>query len=79
VRERPEARGTLFLFRDSYSDELLPFLAEDFARTVALYSHVVDGAQVRAAGATVVVLQVLERLLDDLLKPAVRLEQACGG
>jgi hypothetical protein len=74
----PQASGTLLLFRDSFAEELTPFLAEDFGRIDSHLEHRLDGALVHAARPTAVMLEIVQRNVRRLREGPQRLEQACG-
>ncbi|WP_025101294.1 alginate O-acetyltransferase [Burkholderia sp. A1] len=75
--ENPNAEGTLLLYRDSFADELIPFLGEDAHRLYTLRRTDIDGALVRRAQPRAVVLEIVERSLSHLLDAPVNLDQAC--
>lgn len=62
----PGARGRLLLYGDSFSELMLPFLAQRFGQVTAIRRAQIDDADITAAQPDVVVLEVLERLLGGL-------------
>lgn len=62
----PKAQGRLLLYGDSFSEQMLPFLAQSFAHVTAIRRVSVEDADIAAERPDVVVLEVLERLLGGL-------------
>lgn len=69
----PDATGRLLLYGDSYSELMLPFLAQRFEQVTAVRRAQIDGTEITSVRADVVVLEVLERLLAGLEAPPVAL------
>jgi alginate O-acetyltransferase complex protein AlgJ len=63
--ERADAKLTrLVLFRDSFAGHLIPFLAEDFQRTVSVWDHRLDRAVVEHEQPALVITELVERSLE---------------
>lgn len=77
--ENPKSAAPIraLLYRDSFSEALLPYLAEDFRRLHAAYGHAVDGRLVREVQPDMVVIELIERNLRGLTQPNRDLDQAC--
>ncbi|VVE21778.1 alginate O-acetyltransferase [Pandoraea cepalis] len=58
--------GRLLLYKDSFSGELLPFVAEDFAATWSYLGRDMDGNEIRRRKPTVVALQIVQRNIKML-------------
>jgi alginate O-acetyltransferase complex protein AlgJ len=69
--------GNLLLYRDSFSDALMPFLAADFHRMYSFLSNVIDGKRVQQAQPKVVMLEIVERNLRNLVQGPVDMASAC--
>ena len=54
----------LVLFRDSFAGHLIPFLAEDFQRTVCVWDHNFDRAVVEREQPALVITELVERSLE---------------
>jgi len=75
--ENTGARGRMVIFHDSFGNYLLPFLAEDFSRLVAVSGRL-DGALVKAEAPGVVVLEAVERNLATLVDPPLAIDSPCN-
>lgn len=62
----PKAQGRLLLYGDSFSEQMLPLLAQRFGHVAAIRRAQVDADDIAAERPDVVVLEVLERLLGGL-------------
>ena len=63
--ELADARLTrLVLFRDSFAGHLIPFLAEDFQRTVCVWDHNFDRGVVEHEQPAIVITELVERSLE---------------
>lgn len=69
----PGAKGRLLLYGDSFSELMLPFLAQRFGQVTAIRSAQIDEADITTARPDVIVLEVLERLLGGLEAGPLRL------
>lgn len=69
----PSVKGRLLLYGDSFSELMLPFLAQRFGQVTAIRRAQIDDADITAARPDVVVLEVLERLLGGLEAGPLRL------
>jgi len=70
------ARGRMMIFHDSFGLYLLPFLAEDFARLVAVSGRI-DGALIKANAPDAIVLETVERNLATLVDPPLSIDSPC--
>ena len=75
--ESATGSGNLLLYRDSFSDSLMPFLAEDFHLMYSFLGHRIDGSRVRQAHPKAVVLEIVERNLRHLTDGPVNMDSAC--
>ena len=66
--ENPNGAGKLLCWRDSFGVSLYPYLAEDFERSKFSRSTTYDLAQVETEGPSAVMIELVERNLDYLLK-----------
>lgn len=64
--ENPEGSGALLMFRDSFGDDLLPYLAETFQTCWFTKTWPCIMNDVETIGATDVILERVERSLPDL-------------
>lgn len=76
---RPGGSLRLLIYRDSFATAWMPFLAESFAQTTAIWQPGIHGEHIRRTRPDVVVLELVERLAHGLLEPPRELERACGG
>jgi hypothetical protein len=58
----------LLMYRDSFAEQLIPFLVPHFSRSVFISSYRIDLQQVRKEKPDIVVLEIVERNLDSLLE-----------
>ena len=66
--ENPRGDGSLFMFRDSFANALLPFMAQTFE--TAVFSRETPYNLCEAVQYDTVVLEIVERNLQNLLKTA---------
>lgn len=67
--ENPDAGGTLYMYRDSFGNSLLPFFASAYGRATFTKSFpMVLSNDLPAASADVFVMELVERNIDWLLK-----------
>ncbi|VVD89768.1 alginate O-acetyltransferase [Pandoraea horticolens] len=64
--ENRSGHGRLLLYKDSFSGELMQFIAEDFANTWTYLGRDIDGDEVRRRKPTVVALQIVQRNIKTL-------------
>jgi alginate O-acetyltransferase complex protein AlgJ len=79
---RAEGQSRLLLYRDSFAEEMLPFLAEDFAEVTAIWQAVLVGDHVMRAKPNLAILEFSEQYLWGLRDPPIGLEhlrRACNG
>lgn len=78
--DNPNASGNLMLYRDSFSEELLPFLAEDFNQLYAIWTYKIDGNDIRQVKPDVVILEIVERHISLLKAPEAlqNMQNACS-
>jgi alginate O-acetyltransferase complex protein AlgJ len=62
----PQAQGRLLLYGDSFSEQMLPFLAQRFGHVAAVRRAQIDARDIKNEQPDVVVLEVLERLIGSL-------------
>ena len=66
--ENPDAAGSLLCWRDSFGISLYPYLAESFGKAKFSRSTAYDLAQMETEEISVVMIELVERNLDYLLK-----------
>jgi hypothetical protein len=76
LSRNPSARGRVVVFGDSFAERMVQFLAQHF-NEVHRYLGVFEGPVIARHQPQLVLLQIAERYLDELLKPPIRLGQAC--
>lgn len=64
--ENPDRTGTLLMFRDSFGNNLYPFLAEDYGRAVFSRAMPYQMSLLDETGADTVVIELVERNLSYL-------------
>lgn len=65
ITQNPNARGKAILFRDSFADNLVPFLGHHFGETIYLWRHNWDYAFIEQEKPTVLIDEVLERTFNQ--------------
>lgn len=73
----PKQQGRLLVYGDSFSEQMLPFLAQRFGEVTGVRQARIDGHDFQTSHPNIVVLEVLERLLAGLEAPPVNLAGLC--
>jgi hypothetical protein len=79
IARNPNGRGRLLLVGDSFTGGIVRYLQQHFAEVHSVISTSIDGRAVARLRPDVVLLLMVERNLEILLRPHVNLAAACGG
>ena len=78
ITRNPNGQGKLLLIGDSFTQGPIRYLQQHFAEVHRVISTSVDGGLVARLRPDVVLMLVVERNLEHLLRPHVNLAKACG-
>ena len=78
IARNPNGRGTLLLVGDSFTGGIVRYLQQHFAEVHSVIGTSIDGQAVARLRPDVVLLLMVERNLEILLRPHVNLAAACG-
>jgi hypothetical protein len=79
IARNPNGRGKLLLIGDSFTHGPVRYLQQHFAEVHRVISTSVDGEAVARLRPDAVLMLVVERNLEHLLRPSVNLAKTCGG